>query len=380
MALIVTLALISIFMTAILELVRLSKDCADIEQKTADRFQAEQIARSGVELAMFILAYDAQQNEIDSVQEIWADPEILASAADLLGFDQKISSLDVLITDELGKIQINALLAQFPGNLINSDQSALWERFLNLIISNDKSADLRDPAEIINSIKDWLDSGDDDAISGLSGAESDYYSSLDPPVVCSNAPLNKVEELFMIKGVPQNLTAMPEQLVSKNLTDIKLTDMNYNSQSESQSAPIDLEPSKIFTVYGIDSSKKEGAKNTYPGTININTADQIVLAAMLPAGMEDQASELVNFRMERDENGKTFTNALDRGWYKKVISLSPKDAQEFERIVRYSSDLFRVDASARFNESDFTLTGFIKREQMPKSGKWGCTIIQLTGN
>ncbi|MBF0411983.1 MAG: general secretion pathway protein GspK [Desulfamplus sp.] len=365
-ALLVTLALISVLMIAALELVRASGDSAEMERKMADSFQAEQMARSGIELAMFILTRDAQQNEIDSLQEVWADPEILASAVDLLGFDHEQGSLDVVITDELGKIQVNALLAQFPGNMINDDQSALWERFLNLVISSDKSVDMSDPAEIINSIKDWLDSGDDNAISGLSGAESDYYEELDPPVVCSNGQLNSVEELFMIKGVPQNLTAMPSTL----------TDMNSNSES----VPQLLDPAIIFTVYGIDSSKKEGSKFTYSGTININTADLTVLAAMLPSGMEDQASELVNFRMEKDQNGESFTNSLDSGWYKKVISLSPKDAQKFERIVRYSSDLFRVDASAKFNGVDVDLTGFIKRERMAKSGKWGCTVLQLTGN
>ncbi len=372
-ALLITLAVISVLMVALFELVSSSGGLSDIQQNMADRIQAEEIARSGIELAMFILTRDAQQNEIDSLQEMWADPELLSFAVQLLGFDDHLASLDLVITDELGKIQLNALLTQFPGNLINTYQSALWERFLNLIISSDKSVDLRDPAEIINSIKDWLDSGDDDAISGLSGAESDYYEALDPPVVCSNAPLNKVEELFMIKGVPENLMAMPENLISE-----KLIDTNYNS--ESQSASTDLDPSKIFTVYGIDSSKKEGSKFTYPGTININTADEIVLAAMLPVGMEDQASELANFRIEKDQNGETFTNALDSGWYKKVISLSPKDAQEFEKIVRYSSDLFRVDALSKFNGVEFTLTGFIKREQMAKNGKWGCTILQLTGN
>jgi len=399
MALLVTLALISVLMAAALELARGSWDSSEMEKKRADRFQAEEMAKSGIDLAMFILTRDAEQNDIDSLQEMWADPEIMAAAIELLGFKQ--GSLDVVITDELGKIQANALLAQSPGAEINNDQSALWERFLNLVISSDKSADLRDPAEIINSLKDWLDSGDDDSISGLSGAESDYYEALDPPVVCSNGPLNRVEELFMIKGVPEDLTSLPENLIEQSGSDLSKSARNSSLNSAASGAALNdpsrsaksqffsndplephlsLEPSRIFTVYGIDSNKKEGTKFTYPGTININTAEVAVLAAMLPSGMEDQASELADFRMERGQSGKVFVNALDSGWYKKVIALSPKDTEEFERIVRYSSDLFRVDATAQLNDASISLTGFIKREKQAGSGRWGCTTLQLTVN
>ncbi|MBF0211173.1 MAG: general secretion pathway protein GspK [Desulfamplus sp.] len=360
-ALLVTLAFISVLMVAAIELSGYVSNLADGQKRVADRLQAQEVAKSGIELAMFILVRDAEQNDLDSIQEMWADSDIMASAVELLGFDRSMARLDLQISDELGKIQINALLAEFPGADVNNDQVALWERFLNLVILNDKSLDIRDPAEIINSLKDWLDSGDDDAISGLSGAESDYYQSLDPPVVCSNAPLNSVEELFMIKGISESITSIPA----------KLTDI---STKESY---LQLDPSTIFTVYGIDSIKKEGKKFTYSGRININTADITTLAAMLPIGMEDQASELASFRLDKSQDGQLFVNSLDKGWYKKVISLSAKDTQIFERIVRYSSDLFRVDAAAQFNGVDGSLTGFIKREKDAKTGRWGCKIIQI---
>ncbi len=48
---------------------------------------------------------------------------------------------------------------------------------------------------IINSLKDWLDSGDDDAITGLSGAESDYYEGLEPPYSCKNGPMDNLGEV-----------------------------------------------------------------------------------------------------------------------------------------------------------------------------------------
>ncbi|MBF0232322.1 MAG: general secretion pathway protein GspK [Desulfamplus sp.] len=411
-ALLVVLALISVLIAAALELARSSGDSADMDKRTADRFQAEEMAKSAIGLAMFILVRDAEQNDIDSVQEMWADPEILAAAVELLGFKQ--GSVDLVITDELGKIQVNALLEQFPGDAVNNDQSALWERFLNMVISSDKSVDLRDPAEIINSLKDWLDSGDDDAISGLSGAESDYYQTLEPPVICSNAALSRVDEIFLIKGIPYNLTSLPANLVdSSNSVFSKSSNTKFSNNGSSSSAasgsgfldssisvpdidnPYDsdssifssndlqgsykyLDPGRIFTVYGIESSKKEGTRFTYPGKININTADVAVLAAMLPEGMEDQASELANFRTQKEVNQRIFSNNLDSGWYKRVIALSPKDERNFERIARYSSDFFKVDATAHFNDAKISLIGFIKREKRAESGKWGCTLLQVT--
>jgi len=62
-----------------------------------------------------------------------------------------------------------------------------------------------DPSAIINSIKDWLDSGDDDAITGLSGAESAYYQDLDPPYPCRNGPFPHLGELALLKGVTAEL-------------------------------------------------------------------------------------------------------------------------------------------------------------------------------
>ena len=59
---------------------------------------------------------------------------------------------------------------------------------------------------IVPAIIDWIDS--DEETTSLAfvahdnrGAESDYYSDLDPPYRCKNAPLNTTEELLLIKGI-----------------------------------------------------------------------------------------------------------------------------------------------------------------------------------
>jgi general secretion pathway protein K len=57
----------------------------------------------------------------------------------------------------------------------------LWERFLRLIADQHESQENFEPNTIIDPLKDWLDSGDDEAITGLNGAESEYYQDLVSP-------------------------------------------------------------------------------------------------------------------------------------------------------------------------------------------------------
>jgi general secretion pathway protein K len=61
------------------------------------------------------------------------------------------------------------------------------------------------PDMIINPIKDWLDSGDDDAITGLTGAENDYYQSLDPPYGARNGPFKHIRELMRVKNITKEM-------------------------------------------------------------------------------------------------------------------------------------------------------------------------------
>ncbi|SLM33236.1 GspK1 [Desulfamplus magnetovallimortis] len=370
MALLVTLAIIAVLTTAALEVAKKTGRSAIKSRKSADMLVAREIAFSGIELAKMLLIRDAEQGDTDSLQEIWADQEKMAMAPHILGLAPE--SLELTISDELGKIQINALLHEFPGHEANEVQIALWERFLNLIISSDKSLDIRDSAEIINSIKDWLDSGDDDAISGLSGAESSWYASLDPPVLCPNSPMNRVEELFMIKGIPLDLL---QSGAGKNpIFPILHVDSEKNTNFTNN--PNELQISDYFTVYGMDRTEKGRVRYSWPGRININTADELILAAILPEGMEDQAGELAEFRTQKGEDGIFFVNSLDREWYKEVIELSEKEKKAFDNLIRYDSFLFKVEASAHFNDSTSVLTAIIRREKN-KSGKWGCITLQL---
>ncbi len=360
-ALIVTLAIVAVLIAAGLHIWKFTSDSAITISHKKNRFDADQLALSGINIAMLLLSEDAANNNIDSNQEAWADSDKLLQLVNELGLEK--DRLIIKITDELSKIQVNALLLEFPGNQINPDQQRIWENLLNLLFSSDKSMDERDPAMIINSLKDWLDSRDDDAITGISGAESDHYQELDPPYVCANGPFNRVDELLNVKGV------------SKELLQSEFLDEN----DEIKTVTIELD--NVFSVYGMDKKKTKNRGYMYPGKVNINTASVEVLAALLPVGKEDYAFDLINFRDQRNEDedvdvDDVFINSLEKGWYKKVIDLSANELKRFERVIKYSSDIFKVECTAQKNNVETVLTAFVKREIHKETGKWICRIIQ----
>lgn len=356
MALVVTLAVVAVLLAAGLWLAKFTGDAAMATLIEKDRFQAEQLALSGIEIAKLMLVEDAAENAADSVQDAWADPEQLSQAVAALGLEK--GSLNIKITDELSKIQMNALIRQFPGNELNPDQAALWERFFSNEAKKDQEKDELDPSERINAVKDWLDSQDDDAVTGLSGAETDYYRGLNPPYVCANGPFSHVEELLSVRGFSQDLwkrkidSISEEGLEEKGLED-------------------------FFTVYGLENNPGPEGGYGYPGLININTAGIEILSALLPEGMELSAEDLVDFRMEKGENKTEYTHVLDQGWYKQIIEMPATEQARMDRIITYSSDLFKVESMARKNSSFITLQAFMKREKDGLSGKWACRILQM---
>ena len=353
-ALLIVMAVISLLLVSALELTRLTSRSARSAQYAAVRFQAREAAMSGIHMAMMVLADDAGKTQIDSVQEDWADAGKLKQMAGTLGLGASSGSakpdspiLDLAITDELGKLQVNALLTSFPGNQINPDQERLWENFLILKKTGDGIKGEMDPLALVNALKDWLDTGDDQAITGLSGAESDYYQGLSSGYACKNGPVDHLSELMNIKGFSKDLVkpASPE-----------------NSP---------------FTVYGLSDDSTGSGSFHYSGRININTAGPDLIAALLPMGMEDFARDLVDYKEERSSDGQVYINPLDKGWVTRVIDVSEEEQEWMDRMVRYDSHIFRVTCGAEVDTARVRLTAVVKREREKETNQWVCRIMQL---
>ncbi|RJQ68477.1 MAG: general secretion pathway protein GspK [Desulfobacteraceae bacterium] len=313
-----------------------------------DRATLAQMGASAIHLGMAMLIKDRLETESDSLQEDWADAQTVAAALAEIPFED--GKLDLKITDELGKIQINALV-QFPGGqqMVNS-QRQIWERFganlLSLLESSEEAGkdDMdSDPLMILNCIKDWLDSGDDDATTGLSGAESDYYQSLDPPYASKNGPFDHLSEVALVKGITPEIFFGAGGVAGLQ---------------------------QYITVYGAEKAADE--KFTFAGKVNINTAELPVLAALLPLESADFASLLVEYR--EATSGSLYTNDVTRiDWYKNVPGLAGLEIDP--GVVSVSSHVFRLTATASLNNVRVVTTAVVERVKPLETDPWQCKIL-----
>ena len=341
-ALLVTLSVVSVLIVASLEMNKKMRSAVFSAATTRDRITLLNMASSGVNLAAAILVKDKKDSNTDSLQEDWADSEKISEILADIPFED--GGIALTINDELGKIQINSLV-QFPeGHNFNESQRAMWERFLSLLMYKNEAFEDMEPMTIIDSIKDWLDSGDDDAITGLNGAESDFYQDLDPPYPCKNGPFTYIGELALVRGVTPELF---------------------------QGAGGEQGLSKYITVFGM--TKSSNNSFTYEGKININTADLPTLVAILPSGNEDLAQAIYEYRMET--SGSTYIHDLSSPtWYKNVPGAG--DIKLDPNLITTSSDFFRIESTATLKEMKIKVTTVVKRENNAKTGKWECNILR----
>ena len=340
-AILVALGVISVLFTAGLELNRRIRGSVSSAIRTRERLVLGEMARSGAQAAMVMLINDRKENNTDTIQEDWANPEKVAEMIDLIPFDD--GDLNVTITDERSKIQVNALV-QFPeGRQFSVPQRMLWERLLEQALALFDETSDSDPTMIINSMKDWLDDGDDEAITGLSGAESDYYEQLDPPYECKNGPFDHLGEIALVQGITPELF--------------------YGAGGV---AGI----SSLLTVHGL--SRTGDNQFTYDGKINISTADAMVLSSLLPAETTDLAEALVEFRAAKDD--ETYINPITSAtWYKSVPGAAGLDIDA--SLITVSSDLFRIVSTAKRGNTTYTVTLVVNREKEAETGRWICKTL-----
>ncbi len=228
-------------------------------------------ARSGFHYALAVLYEDALKDALsrqrfDSLHEAWADFESLNSDVDSAFEDVEF---EVRIYDRSGRINVNRLVKQTdPGKGTEFDDTQK-DILTRLLKSLDIGLEEEEVGDIVNSIKDWIDQDDDATDEGGLGAESTYYQGLNKPYSCRNGPLESLEELYLIKGI---------------------TDEIYD------------EISKYLTIYG-------GAG------ININTANKKVLESILGEENSEFAVDMIEYRDE-EKNDLSKTD-----WYKEVSGM-----------------------------------------------------------
>jgi general secretion pathway protein K len=341
-ALLITLAVITLLIAVGLEINRKVRQYVSTTYTTRNQIALTQLAASGTQAAMAMLIKDRQASDSDSLLEEWADPEEIALVLADLPFEN--GQVSIKISDELSRIQVNALVQYPERRNFNVRQQAIWDQLLQSVIAlHDDFAEI-DPPTIINSAKDWIDSGDDDATTGLTGAESDYYEGLDPPYACRNGPFLHTAELALVRGVSTELLFGTE---------------GFPGISDQ------------VTVFGLTSDNN--GKAVYKGSINLNTAGPMVIAALLPVEYSDRAGAIDDYRqlLIEADNVEAFKN---RNWYKDAPGCS--DVEIDPDLITVSSDLFRIEVTAALHETALLTETIIQREKQKKTGKWICKTLR----
>ena len=261
------------------------------------------IARSGVNCALAVLSEDASSSGSDSLQETWANSKALSSNSVTM-FEN--GHFQVEISDLSGKVQVNRLITK--DGKYNEAQKMLFTRLLS---SEQFQLNSEEVGNLIDAIKDWIDSDDDVT---RFGAENGYYQSLENPYSCKNGPVESLGQMLLIKGMTKELFYGNEHVpgISNHLT-----------------------------VYG-------------DGMININTADSLVLSSLSDDIDMEMAKDMLTYRLDEGNDLK------DPGWYRKVQGMA--DTTIEPGLIKTSSPYFEIESSGISGAMNKKVAAIIKRE------------------
>lgn len=180
--------------------------------------QAYAYLNGAEELAHFALKEDAEKDKqdnklVDSLTEDWAQPPVQFPTDD--------GWVRAGLEDAQGRFNLNSLIDKVskPKGNRQPQEWELWteaqRRFIRLLqsveIEEDVFLDAETAKGITEAVIDWLD--DDGFVSGFGGAESDYYSALEPPIVVGNQKMFSVTQLNIIRGMTPQLYKKLEPLL-----------------------------------------------------------------------------------------------------------------------------------------------------------------------
>lgn len=298
-ALITVILIVAILVAVAIELNRSSRAEIYDTANLSDGIKLTYIAKSGFYGAAALLTNS--QNDYDTLRDEWARMEQISMQSNTL-FPE--GYFIARIEDEDGKIPLNKLA---NGDNYNPAVKEILTRLLN---QPEFKLDERKVAEIVDSIKDWIDSDD---ISSDYGAESSYYSSLDYPYKAKNAPFDCIEELLMVKGVTKEIF--------------------YGTKEKPSLA--------AFVTADSD------------GVININTAPKMVLRSLSDGISPELADSIDEYRTKGENDLSSYQ------WYKNVsgmeaVTIAPE-------ILTVKSNYFKIISTGKMNNMAKAISGVVKR-------------------
>lgn len=324
MALLLTISLISILAVVTLQFSRNMRQEYIVSAGLKNSVLLGEIAQSGIVIARQMLLLDQEENSFDSLHDSWA---LLGDEEFAEAFESGTLQLSVL--DESGKLQINAMVTrkregQQPKSKEESNKQMQHEHDVRNVLWRLLRAEpflVEDgqAREIIDSLIDWIDSGDGNGEEEY-GAEESYYQSLSPPYSCKNGPVDSIEELLLVKGFTRELL--------------------YGTEEKPPLAA-------LLTPWGDD------------GKININSVELPLLQAIAMGLDKNSAENIITFREEEENNEQLGVQE----WYRSAPSFPGDiaDKMKEQNLVTVASKFFTISATAEIHERQKTIIAAVER-------------------
>jgi type II secretory pathway component PulK len=271
-----------------------------VERQAVDvagrQIQARALAESGVELARAMLSADAESQEESGG---WHDNATRFQGVVVLDEEQdrargrfsvvapgdEEGGVRFGLENESGKINLNTLVA-----LDKASENAGRTMLMAL-------PDMTE--EIADAILDWLDSDDE---ARESGAESEYYATLDPPYTPKNGPLGSIEELLLVRGVtPQLLFGTDAQRTGLTTSSGSTwtTDFTGSSDSTEDATGSSDSSGRGWASYLTLYSRETNLASDGEAKINVNDSDlQTLYDKLTEAIGEAYATYIVAYRLQ----------------------------------------------------------------------------------
>ena len=305
-------------------------------QEYATSQKAYALAASGVEIAKVALKLDAWENKSDSFFDRWAKVPKGIQDKQLGG------TITLTIEDEAAKLNPNAFLGNAQGTnrpgggqpsppgqdspekgtrspeqpVESQENKAAGEGYgggsrqvakleeLQAVLER-LFEELGLGQERLESLMDWLDSDDEPR---PSGAETDFYQDLTPPYMPTNGPLSTLLEIRLIKG--------------------------FDHETFEKLRP-------YITVYS-------------EGSVNVNTADRIVLESLSSKISPFVADDIIKARENEPLE--------DKAELQKIPGLSDELAGGVLNYMNIASSTFRILSTGNVGSSQETIECIVQRK------------------
>ena len=353
-AMIIALFMIAVMMLFMADMQVNTMVQARLVAGTRDNIKAEYMAKSGANLATFLLnvdlAIDLTMAELggpnakvsDGPGDIWAqlnDLPIGGETLDMMGSMQETFSLSKVadskvidtfksfdgqftlkIEDESSRLNVNYC------GVRSTAKKQKCQEFLKALLSCPAEKEYLDSkkvnvADLVGGLEDWSDGDQKTSELSTKGNESDGYSDRRPKTQPKNAPFDTLEELRMVDGWTLDIHTIF---------------------------------SPYLTVYPIPLDIQGAA----PFAINFNTASRELLTCLFPKANSDCAEKSAIYINNREDKGASQSMQAVQETLRNQFCAEG----EAPKYFTYRSDVYRIKVKAEVNDQSKELEAVVARQ------------------